>query len=189
MTDAISIGLAVLAAGLQVLLVLVALTALLATFWSPARTVLREARETLLGGELWAAWVVALVATSGSLYFSEVADFQPCRLCWFQRIAMYPLAVLLLGMAVRRDIRNGFWYAIPFPVIGVGISLYHVYIERNPEAESQACRAGVPCSTKWIEELGYVTIPVLAGTAFLTIIVLLLSARSRQPPGHSPTTT
>jgi disulfide bond formation protein DsbB len=183
MTEAISIALAVLAAGLQAVLVLLGLTALLATFARPARTVLREVRDTLLGGELWAAWAIALVATLGSLYYSEVADFVPCRLCWFQRIAMYPLAILLLGMALRRDVRNGFWYAIPFPVIGLGVSLYHVYIEHHPEAESQSCRAGVPCSTRWIEELGYVTIPVLAGTAFATIIVLLLFARWRWREG------
>jgi disulfide bond formation protein DsbB len=101
---------------------------------------------------------------------------------------MYPLAVLLLLIARRRDLRNGFAYAIAFPVVGLGISLYHVYIEHHPESESASCRAGVPCSTKWIEELGYVTIPVLAGTAFATIIVLLAFARSRRPREHSPTT-
>ena len=189
MTEALSIAFAVLAVGLQALLALLAVVALLSLFWRPARTVLREVRDTLLGGELWAAWVVALVATLGSLYYSEIADFVPCRLCWFQRIAMYPLAILLFGIAIRRDIRNGFWYAIPFPVIGLGVSLYHVYIERNPDAESQSCRQGVSCATKWIEELGYVTLPTLAGTAFATIIVLLLFARSRLRPEHSPTTT
>ena len=187
MTDALSIAFAVLAVLLQVLLVLVLVVALLATFNATARRGLREVRDTLLGGELWAAWVLALVATLGSLYYSEIADFQPCRLCWYQRIAMYPLAVLLLGIALRKDIRNGFLYAIPFPVIGLGISLYHIYIENNPEAESQSCRAGIPCSTKWIEELGYVTLPTLAGTVFASIIVLLLFARSRRPPEHTPT--
>ena len=68
------------------------------------------------------------------------------------------------------------------------MSLYHVYIERNPDAESQSCRQGASCATKWIEELGYVTLPTLAGTAFATIIVLLLFARSRLRPEHSPTT-
>src|SRR5215213_8249764 len=106
MTEALSTALAVLAVGLQALLALLALVALAALVWRPARTVLREVRETLLGGELWAAWIVALVATLGSLYYSEIADFLPCRLCWFQRIAMYPLSILLLGMAIRRDIRN-----------------------------------------------------------------------------------
>jgi disulfide bond formation protein DsbB len=188
MTDAISIALAVLAVGLQGLLALLALVAIAAIRWRPARTVLREVRETLLGGELWAAWAVALVATLGSLYYSEIADFVPCRLCWFQRIAMYPLAILLLGIAIRRDVRNGFWYAIWFPVLGLLVSLRHIYVEIHPESESQACRAGVSCATKWIEELGYVTIPVLAGTAFATIIVLLLFARSRLPRGRTPTT-
>jgi disulfide bond formation protein DsbB len=188
MTDAISTALAVLAIGLQVLLALLVVIALAAIVWRPARTVLREVRETLLGGELWAAWLVALVATLGSLYYSEIADFLPCRLCWFQRIAMYPLALLLFGIALRRDIRNGFWYAIPFPVIGVAISLHHVYIEHHPQSESAACRAGVSCTTRWIEKFGYITIPVLAGTAFATIIALLLFARSRRPREHSPTT-
>ena len=149
---------------------------------------LREVRETLLGGELWMAWAVALVATLGSLYYSEIAHFVPCRLCWFQRIAMYPLAILLFGIALRRDYRNSFLYAIAFPVIGLGVSLYHVYIERNPDAESQSCRQGASCATKWIEELGFVTLPTLAGTAFATIIVLLLFARSRRPPERTPTT-
>src|SRR4051794_15847691 len=188
MTDAISTGLAVLAIGLQAVLLLLVLIGLPALVWAPARTVLREVRETLLGGELWAAWAVALVATLGSLYFSEIAHFVPCRLCWFQRIAMYPLAILLFGIALRRDLRNGFLYAIAFPVIGLGVSLYHVYIEHHPEAESQGCRQGASCTTRWIEELGYVTIPVLAGTAFATIIALLLFARSRRPPEHTPTT-
>ena len=188
MTEALSIALAVLAVGLQALLALLVLLALAATVFKPARTVLREVRETLLGGELWAAWVVALVATLGSLYYSEIADFLPCRLCWFQRIAMYPLAILLFGIALRRDIRNGFWYAIPFPVLGLLVSLRHIYVEHHPESESQACRAGVSCTTRWIEELGYVTIPVLAATAFATIIALLLFAQSRLPREHTPTT-
>jgi disulfide bond formation protein DsbB len=188
MTDALSIALAVLAVGLQALLVLLVITGLLATFWSPARTVLREVRETLLGGELWMAWAVALVATLGSLYYSEIAHFVPCRLCWFQRIAMYPLAIVLFGIALKRDNRNGFLYTFALPVIGLGVSLYHVYIEHHPEAESQGCRQGASCTTRWIEELGYVTIPVLAGTAFATIIALLLFARSRPPLGRTPTT-
>src|SRR3954454_18703320 len=188
MTDAISTGLAVLAILGQIFLALTLLIALAAIFAEPARTLLREIRDTLLGGELWAAWGIALIATLGSLYFSEIADFVPCRLCWFQRIAMYPLAVLLFLIAQRRDLRNGFAYAIAFPAVGLGISLYHVYIEHHPEAESASCRAGIPCSTKWIEKFGYITIPVLAGTAFALIIVLLAFARSRRLPAHSPTT-
>jgi disulfide bond formation protein DsbB len=178
-TNAVETGLAVLAILVQALVALVALTALASLAVPPARRVLVEMRETLLGGELWAAWAVALVATLGSLYFSEVAHFEPCRLCWFQRIAMYPLAVLLLGIAIRRDVANGFWYALPFPIVGAGISIYHEYVIYNPSAESAACRRGVSCTVRWFEKFGYVEIPTLALTAFLAIIVLLLFARSR----------
>jgi disulfide bond formation protein DsbB len=88
LTDAISLGLAAIAVVLQVLLAVLLLLAVAALVWRPARRPLREARELLFGGELWVAWVVALVATLASLYYSEIADFIPCRLCWYQRIAM-----------------------------------------------------------------------------------------------------
>ena len=179
-TDAIATGLAALSIFGQIILGLLAVVGLAALVWPPARRVLVEARDTLLGGELWIAWGIALVATLGSLYFSEVADFIPCRLCWFQRIAMYPLAVVLLVAAWRRDLRGAFWYGIWFPLAGAGVSIYHIYIEHHPSAESASCKAGgAPCSTKWIEEFGYVTIPTLALTAFALIAVLLAMARSR----------
>jgi disulfide bond formation protein DsbB len=76
-------------------------------------------------------------------------------------------------------VRGGALYALPFPVIGALVAIYHVYIEYNPEAESASCRVSAPCSLKWIEELGYVTIPVLALTAFAAIFALLAMARSR----------
>jgi disulfide bond formation protein DsbB len=184
----VSTVLAVLALLVQVLLVVLALVALASLASARARGWLVELRETLLGTELWIAWSIALVATLGSLYFSEIADFPPCRLCWFQRIAMYPLAVLLLVAAVRRDFRGAVLYGLAFPIAGAAVAVHHVYIELHPEAESQACRAGgAPCSVKWIEELGYVTIPVLALTAFAGIYALLLIASSRGrgvgPPG------
>ena len=118
--------------------------------------------------------ILALVATLGSLYFSEVADFIPCRLCWFQRIAMYSA-----GHPLPRPDRAGparAYYALALPVIGAVISLWHLYIEANPEQESAACRIGAPCSTKWIDEFGYVTIPTLALTAFAAIATLLVLA-------------
>ena len=79
---------------------------------------------------------VAVVATLGSLYYSEVADFPPCRLCWFQRIGMYPLAVILPVAAWRRD-RQVRWYALPLAVGGGAVSIYHVLVERFPSLESR----------------------------------------------------
>jgi disulfide bond formation protein DsbB len=122
---------------------------------------------------------VAIVSTLGSLYYSEIADFPPCRLCWFQRIGMYPLAAILLIAALRRDIRGGALYGLPLAAFGAIVAIYHIYIEYHPEAETAGCKIGAPCTTKWIDKLGYVTIPVLALTAFLAIIALLSMALSR----------
>jgi disulfide bond formation protein DsbB len=181
MTNAVSTGLAALAVLVQVLLAIVAVIALTSLFFAPSRRALVEIRETLLGGELWAAWAFALVSTLGSLYFSQIANFVPCELCWFQRIAMYPMVIILLVSALRRDIRAGVQYAFLFPIIGILISLYHIYIEQNPSAAPKACSiGGASCVTKWINKFGYITIPVLAATAFAAIITLLALAWSRR---------
>jgi disulfide bond formation protein DsbB len=148
--------------------------------WSPgARRLLREARATLFGSELWIAWGFAFVATAGSLFFSEYSQFIPCRLCWFQRIGMYPLVAILLIAALRRDFRGGALYGLPLAIFGSIVSIYHIYIEHHPEAETASCKIGAPCATKWIDKLGYITIPTLALTAFLAIIVVLSVALSR----------
>jgi disulfide bond formation protein DsbB len=95
---------------------------------------------------------------------------------------MYPLAAILLIAAIRRDIRGGALYALPPAVFGAIVAIYHIYIEYHPEAETAGCKIGAPCATKWIDELGYITIPVLALTAFLAVIALLLTALSRSRP-------
>jgi disulfide bond formation protein DsbB len=119
------------------------------------------------------AWVVATVAVAGSLYYSEIADFVPCRLCWFQRICMYPLAaILLVGLALRdRRVRV---YAAPFVVVGAPISLYHWLMERGVFAESSSCAVTVPCAVPWFEELGYVTLAFMALSAFCLVGTLLV---------------
>jgi disulfide bond formation protein DsbB len=122
------------------------------------------------------AAVVALVATMGSLYLSEVADFPPCRLCWFQRIAMYPLVVVLGVGVARRDGGARLPGAI-LALIGAGISVWHLLIERYPTLESGSCDPANPCSIKWVTELGYLTIPGMALSGFLVILVLIGVAR------------
>ena len=132
-----------------------------------------DIRERLTPFALTAAWGVALLASAGSLYFSEVANYTPCTLCWYQRIAMYPL-VLILGIAIfRRDIGIRI-YAIPLAVVGAIIATYHWLLERIPELDYGACSAGVPCTQKWFEEFGFVTLPFLALIAFLLVIAFLL---------------
>jgi disulfide bond formation protein DsbB len=185
-THAVSAALAGLAIALQVVIVVLLVLALAGFVVPAARRPLRALGDTIAGGEIWIAWGIALAATLGSLFFSEIADFIPCRLCWFQRIAMYPLAVLLLIGAVRRDVRGVALYALPFPIVGALVSVYHIYIENHPEAESAGCTVGAPCSTKWINEFGYVTIPTLAITAFAAILTLLIFALHRTRMARTP---
>jgi disulfide bond formation protein DsbB len=164
---------------LQALLALVLIVAVAAIWSQRARRVLVEARESLLGTEVWIAWGLALLATAGSLFFSEYSQFIPCRLCWFQRIGMYPLAAILLIAAIRRDPRGAAFYGLPLALFGSIVAIYHIYIEYHPEAETAGCKIGAPCTTKWIDKLGYITIPVLALTVFLAIIALLSAALTR----------
>jgi disulfide bond formation protein DsbB len=178
-TDAVATTLSAAAVVIQVVLAIVLLVAVVAIWSRAARRLLAGVRDTLLGSELWIAWGFGFVATAGSLFFSEYSDFIPCRLCWFQRIAMYPLAVVLLLAAIRRDTRGGALYGLPLAAFGAIVSIYHIYIEYHPQAESASCKIGASCTVKWIDKLGYITIPVLALTAFVAIIVLLSMALSR----------
>ena len=138
-------------------------------------------RRLLWGYELWAGFVVASIATGGSLFFSEIAGYPPCELCWFQRICMYPLSILLLVIATHGDYRAS-RYLLPLPVVGAGVSIYHLLVENGVVKESQACLASAPggCQVKWINEFGYITIPTLALTGFLLLIGFLVLASSGQ---------
>jgi disulfide bond formation protein DsbB len=146
---------------------------------------LDEVMTAIDDAALWLAWLVAAVATAGSLYFSESAHFTPCRLCWFQRCAMYPLAVILLVAAIRRD-RGIRWYAVPVAAIGAAISIYHYVLEWNPSLEGGACElTGPACSFVWFREFGFVTLPFMALCGFVTVIVLLVA--TRRPPTEETT--
>jgi Disulfide bond formation protein DsbB len=144
---------------------------------SPAATQLVVAVDD---AALWIAFLVAATATAGSLYFSEVADFTPCRLCWFQRIAMYPLSVILLVAAIRRD-RDVRWYVGPLAAIGALISTYHYLIEWKPSLEGGACGVGPSCADIWFRELGFVTLAFMALCGFLAILVLVVP----RPPSRT----
>ncbi|MCO5183686.1 MAG: disulfide oxidoreductase [Anaerolineae bacterium] len=119
------------------------------------------------------ASIVALAATLGSLYFSEVRHFVPCTLCWYQRILMYPLVIItLVGMITQDDLVPN--YVLPFSVIGIGVSTYHYLMQLGYITSGTACAVGVPCSGRYINWLGFVTIPFLALTAFVLITVLMV---------------
>jgi disulfide bond formation protein DsbB len=125
------------------------------------------------------AWLVALTATLGSLYFSEVRHFVPCTLCWYQRILMYPL-VAILGVAAWRRDPGAVAYALPLSLLGIVVSSYHVLDQKIPGfGFPGACSSGVPCNVAYINYFGFVTIPVLAATAFVLISVLLIVAARR----------
>jgi disulfide bond formation protein DsbB len=122
------------------------------------------------------AWIVALVTTAGSLYYSEHLGFIPCELCWYQRILMYPL-VFVLGVGwLRRDTKV--WMtALPFIVVGAPLSLYHWLVERVPSfAESSSCSVVAPCSAPYFEKLGFVTLAWMCLSSFLLIGSLLALA-------------
>ena len=120
------------------------------------------------------AWLVATVTTLGSLYYSEHAGFIPCELCWFQRILMYPL-VIVLGVACLRRDRAVWKTVLVFVALGAPLSLYHWLVERVPAfAESSSCSIDVPCTAPWFEKLGFVTLAWMAMSAFLLIGVLMV---------------
>ena len=177
LTNTVSVGLSALAVVVQALLALLALLALASLVFDGPRRALADLRDAIFGGELWAAWVFALVSTLGSLFFSQIANFVPCELCWFQRICMYPLTVILLVAALRKDVRTGVEYAFVLPIVGIAIAAYHIYIEANPSAEPSGCKVGgTSCATEWINKFGYITIPVLSITSFVAILTLLACA-------------
>ncbi|OXM87242.1 disulfide oxidoreductase [Paenibacillus rigui] len=129
---------------------------------------------------MYMAWVVSLVAVGGSLFFSEVLRFEPCKLCWFQRIFMYP-QVILLGMACYKNDRRLIPYVLPLSIIGGLISAYHYAEQKIPGlAKLLPCTVGVPCDQDYIDWFGFVTIPFLALIAFILITVCLSFALKGQ---------
>jgi disulfide bond formation protein DsbB len=120
---------------------------------------------------IYVAWFQAAIAMSGSLFFSEVMGLPPCVLCWYQRIAMYPLVAILTVGILSHDthIKR---YVLPLALAGLGIAVYHnlLYYGILPEA-IVPCTSGVSCTSRQIEWLGFITIPLMSLTAF-TVITL-----------------
>lgn len=178
-------GAVLLGAGLITLLVIW----IFALISDRARTVLATISASFEGFGLRLAWVMALVATAGSLYFSEVAHFTPCELCWYQRIAMYPLALVLGIAVVRRDqaVRR---YVLPLAISGAVIAAYHYTIQQFPDLSVTACSTTTPCTSAWVWKFGFVSIPLMALVSFATIVaVLLLDRPGRRAPAEDLTPT
>lgn len=120
---------------------------------------------------LFVAWIASVISMFGSLYFSEIMDFVPCKLCWFQRILMYPF-VIILGLAViRKDYQIAF-YTMILSAIGGCISLYHYSVQKLPFLSTVAPSCGdTPCTGSYINWLGFITIPLLALIGFTIIFI------------------
>lgn len=127
--------------------------------------------------KLFGLWFVSVAATTGSLFFSEVMMLPPCLLCWYQRIAMYPL-VLLFGLALFPLDLKVIRYALPLALIGWGIAVYHnlLYYKLIPE-HMAPCTQGISCTTVQLEWLGFITIPLLSLVAFTIILSGLIHLR------------
>ncbi len=129
------------------------------------------------------SWAVSLLAMLGSLYFSEVMRLVPCILCWYQRILMYPLAVIFAVGLLRREDKSLPYYILPLSVAGTAVALYHNLLYYHVLPESAApCRAGVSCTTRLVEWFGFMTIPLLSLIAFgiITIIMIVIIFRDRR---------
>ncbi len=177
------VGLLTIAAGLGALVVVV-----LRVLAAAGNDGASRLGSSISDSGVWLAWIVAVGATLGSLYFSEVANFNPCRFCWFQRIAMYPLSVILLVGALRKD-PNVRWYAAPLALIGAVISAWHSLIEWRPSLDNGECEfQGPSCTFVWFREFG-MSLANMALIGFLTILILLLvrfPARLDTTPDPSP---
>lgn len=129
--------------------------------------------------------IVAAGSMLGSLYFSEVADYIPCRLCWFQRIAMYPIALIALVALIRHD-RGARWYMVPMAVIGAAISTWHYLIEWNPTWEGDSCGLfGPACSDLWFRTFGFVSLAFMALCGFVAVIVFNTVTFPTQTPSST----
>ena len=119
------------------------------------------------------AWAIALLSMVGSLYFSEVKNFAPCILCWFQRMAIYPLVFLIPVGILRKDTKLAD-YVLPLSIIGLAISIFHnlLYYKVIPEAVAP-CVNGVSCTTHFVEYFGFITIPLLSFFALALITTLM----------------
>jgi disulfide bond formation protein DsbB len=130
---------------------------------------------------LFAAWLVAALATGGSLLFSSVMGFAPCVLCWYQRICLFPLVVVLARALFPLD-RGVVKYALPLAAIGWLIAAWHNLIYAGIVPESlQPCARGASCSERYVELFGLVDIPLLSLLAFSALVVILavVARRSR----------
>jgi len=125
-------------------------------------------------------FIISLVATSGSLYLSEIAHFEPCKLCWYQRIFMYPLPIILM-IAIHKKLKDVWQYVLPLSIIGGLIAIYHYYLQISPEALAPCSTTGfsVSCSERFFTYFGYITIPWMSFSIFVVISLFMFLERNK----------
>jgi disulfide bond formation protein DsbB len=146
-------------------------------FAAPVRRI-RDSMIAAIGPEARRlAFAVAATCTLGSLYYSEVAHYVPCRLCWFQRITMYPL-VVILGVGAWKRAPFTRLTALPFIICGLGVSTWHFLVERFPTIEGTSCGTEIKCSVPWFTEMGFVSLAFMCLSGMALIATLLLVDRA-----------
>jgi len=127
----------------------------------------KEPRKTLL----FIAWVASVLAMFGSLYFSEIRQYEPCELCWYQRILMYPMVVILGIATVKNDYKISL-YSMFLSAIGGCISLFHYSLQKISFLADIGPACGrIPCTSQYINWFGFISIPFLALIAFTIIFI------------------
>lgn len=161
------------------LLVFVAF-AIIVLYWAVAISARRgkcfQLAKDLESVGLAIAFLVSATSMGGSLYFSEIANYEPCRLCWYQRICMYPIAIMLLVALIRRK-HDVVPYVLTLGSLGAAVSTYHYLVEWYPTLESNVCSLDVPCTTVWFREFGFISLPQMALTGFITVFTVLVAPR------------
>lgn len=129
---------------------------------------------------LFLAWLIALIALVSTLFAQYNLGWAVCPLCWYQRIALYPL-VILLGMAAFRDDNNIIPYALPFPIIGFLFAAYQYCEQMIPGfAPIDFCKQDIPCDTIHLKIAGFITLPFLSALACILIFILLRAAQQQR---------
>jgi disulfide bond formation protein DsbB len=175
--DTMRLFFALMAVGATVVVISAFLLWIAARFNAGAAEMRDAMLDSVAGYELWLAFGVAAIATLGSLYLSEIAHLTPCKLCWFQRIFMYPLVIVLGVAAWRRDASVRLTTML-LAWIGAAIAVYHYAIQRYPSLGGGSCDASAPCSAAYIWQWDFVSIPYMAASAFGLILVLMFALRS-----------
>jgi len=146
---------------------------------------MKQIKAFLAKNILYIALIQSIAATLGSLYYSEIKQYTPCLLCWYQRILMYPLVILIAVGIMRRDKKLDL-YILPMSILGGLIALYHTLLQKGilPEAIAP-CTIGASCITKHVGYFGFITIPFMSLTAFVVITICMVVYRKIQQEKES----